>query len=236
MARQAREKFKVYKGVFDNFTIRTLIELAKKALFLEETLSPVKIGKEANVFSALNAKARKRVCIKIYRLETANFNRMYGYICSDPRFAGLTHKRRKVILAWVQREFRNLQIANAARIKAPKPIKFLNNVLIMSFIGGSKAAPMLKDAPPKKPEEFYRQVTSAMKALYNKGFTHGDLSPFNILNNRQMAYIIDFSHATSYTNPRFFELLRRDAKNIAEYFSNLGVKTSTEEILKEIKK
>ncbi|RLE42600.1 serine protein kinase RIO, partial [Candidatus Woesearchaeota archaeon] len=88
MPKITREKFKVYEGVFDNFTIKNLIALMKKGIVSEGTLSPVKIGKEANVFSGENDLGEKLI-LKIYRLETANFNRMYEYIRTDPRFVGL---------------------------------------------------------------------------------------------------------------------------------------------------
>jgi len=46
-----REKFKVYKNVFDNFTELTLFKLASQGHF-EELKSPIFVGKESNVFTA----------------------------------------------------------------------------------------------------------------------------------------------------------------------------------------
>ena len=112
-----KEKFKTYEGVFDNFTLRTLFELSSKGHF-EDLESPISIGKESNVFTALN-KQGKRFIIKIYRLETCDFNRLYEYIQTDPRFLGLKKQRRKVIFAWCQREYRNLLNARDAHAPAP---------------------------------------------------------------------------------------------------------------------
>ena len=235
MRKTGGEKFKTFGDVFDNFTLANLVSLAQKGCFMEGTLSTGKIGKEANVFFAENEQG-ERVCLKIYRLETANFNRMYEYIRSDPRFVGVLHKRRKVIFAWVQREFRNLMIAADAKVSAPKPIKFQSNVLVMSYIGGrQEPAPMLKDAPPRNPQGFFEKTLENMRTLYARGYTHGDLSRFNILNHRERPVLIDFSHSTLNTNPIFQELLERDAKNIALDFWQYGVKTSKEEILKYIR-
>ena len=50
MAKKSKEKFKVYKNVFDEFTRRTLFELESKGHFLEESLIPISVGKESNVF------------------------------------------------------------------------------------------------------------------------------------------------------------------------------------------
>ena len=75
MPNQAKEKFKVYKNVFDNFTLRNLFKLSGQNYF-DELKSPISIGKEANIFSA-TTKDNSVVIIKIYRLENCNFNKMY---------------------------------------------------------------------------------------------------------------------------------------------------------------
>ena len=78
MAKITREKYKTRNNVFDAFTERNLFELASKGLFDEETMSPIKIGKEANVFS-VTKDGEKRV-VKIYRLETCDFNANEGVL------------------------------------------------------------------------------------------------------------------------------------------------------------
>ena len=95
MTKITREKFKTYGGVFDEFTNRTLFRLITRG-HIEGLQSPISIGKEAQVFSALT-KNNKKVAVKIYRLETCDFNRMYEYIRTDPRFDNLKKQRRKVI-------------------------------------------------------------------------------------------------------------------------------------------
>ena len=133
MAKITKEKFKTYKGVFDNFTLRTLFKLSTQGYFDDmESLSPVFIGKDSNVFSAKRGK--EKVIVKIYRLENCDFNRMFDYIRYDPRYIGLQRQRRKVIFSWVQREYRNLLKAREAGVRVPTPMAFLNNVLIEEFI------------------------------------------------------------------------------------------------------
>jgi RIO kinase 1 len=234
MATKGKEKFKTYGDVFDMFTINTLVYFMSNRYFLEGTLSTMKIGKEANIFSAKKEDGKK-ICIKIYRLETANFNKMFEYIHSDPRFLGLLNSKRKIIFAWVQREYRNLNIAEKAEVTAPRVIKSLNNVLLMDFIGKDDPAPMLKDAPPKDKEKFFDEIIENMRKLYKAGFVHGDLSPYNILNYRNKPYFIDLSHTTSNKNPIFTRLLDRDITNMANYFQKQKVIISEEDILKRIK-
>src|SRR3989338_6000538 len=152
MAKKFREAYKTFENVFDNFTIRNLFELSSRGHFDENTMSPISIGKEANVFSA--KKDGKFIVIKIYRLETCDFNKMYEYIKPDPRYQNLAKKRRDIIFAWAQREYRNLLMARTALLKTPLPITFMKNILVLEFIGDEHPAPMVKDQIPKNPKKF----------------------------------------------------------------------------------
>ena len=152
-----REKFKTEHGVFDQFTSRVLFKLSSENYF-EGLVSPISIGKESNVFSAIK-KDKSLVAVKIYRLENCDFNRMFDYIKSDPRFMGLLKKRRQVIFAWAQREFRNLHLAREANVKVPTPLAFKYNVLVEEFIGDDDGpAPRLVNMPPKDPEAFFQKI------------------------------------------------------------------------------
>ena len=232
MAKTAKEKFKTFGNVFDRFTIRNIFELSSRGFFEEDSLSPISIGKESNVFSA---KAKNgKVVLKIYRLETADFNRMYEYIRNDPRFLGLKKQRRKIIFAWAQREYRNLFRAREADVKVPKPIVFLNNILVMEFIGNKEAAPKLKDAAPADLKKCYNKIKDYVRNFYKSGFVHGDLSEFNILNLNDNPVFIDLSHSTSVKSPGASELVERDVKNICRFFNKHGLELEYENELKEI--
>lgn len=231
MAKITREKFKTMHGVFDEFTNRNVFKLMGQG-HIDGLIGPVHIGKEANVFAA--AKGKDKVILKIHRLETSDFNRMYDYIKYDPRFRGLKKQRRKVIFAWAQREYRNLMNARSASVSSPKPITFLNNIVVMELIGGKEAAPMLKDRAPKKPAEFFDKVVENMRKLHKAGFVHSDLSPFNILNCKESPVLIDFSQCTPLDNPNTEEYIKRDIKNVINYFKKIGVKIDEGKIKKKI--
>ncbi|MFH1848710.1 MAG: serine protein kinase RIO [archaeon] len=213
MAKITRERFKTYQHVLDEFTIRTLYKLITQGHF-EGLIGPVSTGKESNVFSA-QAKTGYLIA-KIYRLQTCDFNHMYDYIKYDPRYTSLKKQRRKVIFAWVQREFRNLHKAREAGVRVPTPLTFINNVLVMEMIG--TPAPKLKDQPPGKPGKFFEKTVSFMKKLYRSGLVHGDLSEYNILNLNDSPVFIDFSHSTSPEGPGM-ELIERDIRNVCHYFA-----------------
>ncbi|MBW2983600.1 serine protein kinase RIO [Candidatus Woesearchaeota archaeon] len=232
--RKPKDKFKVMHSVFDEFTNRTLYRLITRGYF-EGLESPISIGKEANIFSAKTKTGR--VMVKIYRLETCDFNRMYDYLKVDPRFLSLKAKKRKVIFAWTQREYRNLLKAREANIRVPTPIAFLNNVLVLEFIGsGGEIAPRLKDKEPKNPKKFLADIISQMKKLHNAGLVHADLSAFNILNFNEKPVFIDFSQCTTLKNPYAEEYLDRDIKNISTFFRKLGLKIDESQIKDEILK
>jgi len=235
MATYGKEKFKTKHGVFDEFTNRTLFKLITEGHF-EGLESPINIGKESNVFSAIT-KEGHRVIVKIYRLETCDFNIMHSYIKDDPRYSNLKDRKRKVILAWVQREYRNLMNAREAQVNVPIPITFSNNVLVLEFIGkNADIAPKLKDKIPKNKKEFFGKVIENMRKLYRAGLVHADLSAFNILNFEENPILIDMSQATTKEHPRAEEFLNRDVKNICIFFNKIGFKADEKDILKRIKK
>jgi RIO kinase 1 len=232
MAKITREKFKTWGNVFDQFTERNLFELSSKGHFLE-LKSPVSIGKEANVFTA-EQKDGKLIIVKIYRLETCDFNRMYDYIKYDARYLNLKAKRREIIFSWAQREFRNLMKAREAGVRVPLPIQCKNNILLMELIGGKEPAPKLKDMYPEDPARFLKKAIEYMKKMWKAGLVHGDLSEFNILNWNEKPVFIDISQGTITKSINAEELLERDVKNMCRFFKKIGVEKDKEEMLKEI--
>ncbi len=234
MGKKPKEKFKTMHDVFDEFTNRTIFKLMSEGYF-EGLESPISVGKEANIFSAIRNDL-SRVMVKIYRLETCDFHKMYDYLKEDPRYAEIKGKRRKIIFMWVQREYRNLIKAREANVSIPLPITFKNNILVMEFIGtGNKIAPRLIVEKPKNPKDFFDKIIKNIKRLYRAGLVHADLSAFNILNHQENPVFIDFSQATTLRNPRAEEFLVRDISNICLFFRKLGLKVDEEKIIKQIK-
>lgn len=228
---KSKEEWKTYKNVFDNYTLRNLFKLSTK--HFDELQSTIALGKEANVFSATTKEGK--IIVKIYRLNACDFNNMYNYIKYDPRFQDLKNQKRKVIFAWTQREYQNLLKAREAGIRVPKPLQFLDNIILLEFIGDESPAPMLKDAKPDNPEEFFEKIINNMKTLYKKaGLVHADLSGFNILNHNENPVMIDFSQSTQLNNPNAKEYLKRDIKNICTLFKKWKIESNQDQIFKDI--
>jgi RIO kinase 1 len=220
MGKIRREEFKIEKSVFDLFTVGNLKKLESKGFFEFESLIPLFLGKEANIFVGEGEKGY--VAVKIYRVENCDFNRMFDYIKLDPRYSSLKRKRRDIIMMWVQREYKNLLKAREGGARVPTPYAIANNVLVMELVG--EPALKIKDDIPENPALFYLDVVAQMKKLFNAGLVHADLSQFNILNYGQRPVLIDFSQATTIGSFRAGEYLRRDLTNVNNFFRKLGVK------------
>ena len=89
-----REKFKTLKDVFDLSTERALWKLITQG-YIEGLEMPLSMGKEAAVFTGITPEG-KRVAVKIYRVSTADFRKMYSYLSSDPRIK-LKKDRKSVV-------------------------------------------------------------------------------------------------------------------------------------------
>jgi len=229
---KSSEKFKTSGGVFDVFTDRLLFVIESKGFF-DSLGGPIFVGKESNVFDA-NTQEGGKVIVKIYRLETCDFNRMYDYIKYDRRYLSLRKQKRKVIFAWAQREYRNLLIAREAGVRVPTPLHRAHHILILEHIGDKKPAPQLKDANILDPRQTFDDIVQQLKKLYHANLIHGDLSQFNILYHNNQPVIIDFSQSTTKENPRAQEYLERDIRNICAFFRKQGIESDEEEVLATI--
>ncbi|MBI2541289.1 serine protein kinase RIO [Candidatus Woesearchaeota archaeon] len=230
-----KKEFKTMHHVFDEFTNRTIYKLITRGHF-EGLESPISVGKESNVFSAIR-KDGSKVMVKIYRLETCDFNRMFDYIKDDPRYTKIKKGKRNIIFTWVQREYRNLLKARHVNVNVPTPLAFLNNVLVLELIGENGfIAPKLKDSIPENQKEFFDRIILNMKKLYRAGLVHSDLSAFNILNCGETPVFIDFSQCAAAESSRASEFLERDIRNICRFFGKLGLKADEAKVKKEITK
>lgn len=210
------EDLKVSAEVFDRFTLLTLYELSNKG-YIDVLYGTIKTGKESNVFLAKDQTGRN-VAVKIHRIVTSDFKAMNKYIEGDYRFKNIKKTRRSTILTWVEKEYKNLEIAFEAGVRVPEPIVSKNDVVIMDFIGEDQiAAPMLKDSAIDR-NTVYKDLIENVKKLFAADLIHGDLSEYNILIHKDSPYIIDISQGVPKSHPMAEELLERDVRNIARVF------------------
>ncbi len=222
------EESKLYLKVLDAPTLRTLMRLSNAGYF-DELLYPISEGKEAVVFCG-TTRDGEYVAVKVYRITMKTFQSIREYIMWDPRF--YVGKRRTILIfQWARKEFRNLIRAMKAGVRVPTPIVQRKNVIVMEFIGeGKLPAPTARKCPPKDPEGWFNILKKYIINLVKEArMTHADLSEFNILNFREEPVVIDWGQAVLVDHPRFYELLKRDVRNIFRYFRGLGVEVGDEE-------
>jgi RIO kinase 1 len=229
-----KEEFQVIEEVFDRLTLQGMLKLFNRGV-IDTIHGVVDAGKEARVYYATDADDQE-LAVKIYYTHTAEFKKgMMQYIQGDPRFKKVRKNTRSMIYTWNQKEFKNLQLCKEADVNSPRPIDFIRNILVMTFIGeDGVSAPLLRDLEPLEPEPFYRMVLEEMQKMWQKaGLAHGDLSEYNIMNHDEKPVIFDVSQAMLTKHPMAPILVERDIRNINSFFRRLGVETQSPDEVKE---
>ncbi|MEM0492743.1 MAG: serine protein kinase RIO [Candidatus Thermoplasmatota archaeon] len=224
---------KTFDRVFDNPTLLNLGKLISDRV-IDIIDFPISSGKEAYIFRGVTPE-KKFIAVKIYRTSTMIFNRISEYIIGDPRFKSLMKNRREIIFEWVKKEYKNLELLKSINIRAPTPIKRIDNILVMGYIGDAyKPASMLKDTPIKEPRKIFETLIIYVGSMYKAGLVHADLSEYNVLIYRQRPYLIDLGQGVMLEHPRSQEFLRRDISNIVRYFKRYDIDADTDEIFNRI--
>ena len=211
--------------VFDKKTLMTIYDFMT-AGYIDSVHYPISTGKEGNVFYVTDEDGDP-FALKIYRTSTSTFKRVAKYIEGDPRFRGITGNRWKMIYAWTNKEYRNLQRYRENGIRVPEPIEFDKNCLLMEYIGDENGpAPQLRNAVMKRPNMVYKDVVSFIVDGYRKAhLVHGDLSEYNILMFKDRPILIDCGQALTADHFNAKEFLMRDISNVNRFFRSRDVDT-----------
>lgn len=129
---------------------------------------------------------------------------------------------------WATAEFAALSTLWKAGARVPYPVQLIGSELMMEFIGDpdGTAAPRLAafNATTSVFTELWHDLVSTLEVLGRAGLTHGDLSPYNVLVDETGCVVIDLPQVVDLVaNPQGVEFLRRDCRNIAEFFARRGV-------------
>jgi len=226
---------KSYDSVFDKQNLMRIYKLFSDGV-IDQFEFPISTGKEGIVFSATTPD-KGRVAVKIYRTSTASFRDMAKYVQGDPRFKGITTNRRKLILAWAAKEYRNLQRLLEAGVRVPRPIAHHQNIVVMEYIGTEEGPALeMREAILEDPGRVAREIFGYMRIAYQKAqLVHGDLSEYNVLMLGQEPVIIDVGQTVLLDHPLAEEFLVRDIYNLARFFKRQGIVIDKEKELKEIR-
>jgi len=179
---------------------------------LEAFGKPLGVGKEADVYDALNPKQEK-IAVKFHRLGRISFRqttRKRGY---TTKHAGWLFQSRLA----AEKEFQALKLVFRHKVAVPKPLSQNRHVLVMGMIEGAELAEWKELSKPEKVlEEILRNIR---KAYLKAGVIHGDLSDYNIIvKPNTHILIIDWPQYVMREHPNALQLLTRDVKNVLQYF------------------
>jgi RIO kinase 1 len=114
-------------------------------------------------------------------------------------------------------------------VSVPYPVQLRGTELLLEFVGDADeglAAPRLAQLRPAGDElrRLWEQLLDALVVLARTGLAHGDLSPFNLLVDRDRLVMIDLPQVVEVvSNPQGPALLARDVKVMTTWFAARGL-------------
>lgn len=234
---QGRDDRATSEQVLDPRTRMMLFRLLNSG-YLKKLQGCISTGKEANVYHANAASDDMECAVKVFKTAILVFKDRDRYVSGEFRFRHGYCKSnpRKMVKLWAEKEMRNLKRLHSKGIRCPLPLMLKSHILIMQFIGTNGwPAPRLKDAvlSRKKCRETYLDCIKMMRRMYQLcHLVHGDLSEYNILYYNGEIYFIDVSQSVEFEHPCASEFLRKDCRNITEFYrkKNCMVPMTTEEL------
>lgn len=136
--------------------------------------------------------------------------------------------RNLIAQKWAAAEFDAITMLWNAGAPVPYPVQRVGTELMLEFLGDSdgNAAPRLAQLRPEPDElvDLWHQLAEALATLGRLGFTHGDLSAFNLLVHDGTLMLIDLPQVVDIvSNPQGHTFLERDAANISHWFQSRGM-------------
>ena len=184
-----------------------------KARVLEAFGKSLGVGKEADVFDALDPKG-VRVAVKFHRLGRISFRqtrRKRGYIVD--RAGWLLQSK-----VAAEKEFEALKLVHYYGVAVPEPIYQNRHAIVMGVIEGGELRKWREVDDPVK--VLLEILVNVRRAFLNAGVIHGDLSEYNVILRPDMhILIIDWPQFVRKDHPNAEDLLRRDVKNVLDSFS-----------------
>jgi RIO kinase 1 len=224
---------------------------------IDTELGVLKTGKEADVFLLEravetigdNPAKSSLMAAKRYRTEEhRSFHRSTAYAegrrtrnSRDSRAMAkkTAHGRGVAAGQWAQAEWDALNRLWKAGVPVPYPVQVDGTELLMEFIddGEGGAAPRLAQIRPPAEllGEYFEQLRGAMRELARAGLAHGDLSPYNVLAQRERIVMIDLPQVVDIVgNPKGMDFLMRDCHNMATWFTGRGLQIDEQELFADL--
>ncbi|MHC4718058.1 MAG: RIO1 family regulatory kinase/ATPase domain-containing protein [Planctomycetota bacterium] len=215
-----------------------------------DELHVVKSGKEATVYCCKTGGAAggELLAVKVYRpLAQRRFKNdavyQRGRVILDARLRRAYRKKSRMgrgvqFASWVGHEYETLRILHSAGADVPRPVSQSGDAILMEYVGDVETpAPTLRQAsvPRGDAARLFKRILRNVELFLANERVHADLSPFNVLYWRGDIRIIDFPQAVDpRENPRAFELLIRDVRNVCDHFRRYGLDENAGRIAQQL--
>ena len=202
---------------------------------VDDVVRQLKSGKEADVYVV---RCGEETCAaKIYKeAQKRSFRQAVDYTenrkVRNSRQARAMAKRttfgrQQQEAAWQSAEVDALYRLDAAGVRVPRPINFLEGVLLMELVADvhGDAAPRLNDLTFSAAEarQHHATLVGEVVRMLCAGVIHGDLSEFNILLAADGPVIIDLPQAVDAAgNNHAPRMLMRDVDNLRNFFGRFA--------------
>jgi len=198
---------------------------------IDRVVRPLMSGKEAQVY--LVETQERLYAAKVYKKATERtFHNRAEYTegrmvrnSRDQRAMGkrTRHGRARDEATWNAAEAEIIYKLDAAGVRVPKPLAFVEGVLVMECIEGPDGGPAPRLAEctlePEHAEAVFEQLIREVVKMLCVGVVHGDLSVFNVLIEENGPVIIDFPQAVDAAqNRNAKKILLRDVSNLTSHF------------------
>jgi len=203
--------------------------------FIDSVVRQLMSGKEATVFVVRSGDAT--LCAKVYKeANNRSFRQAIDYTenrkVKNSRQAramakGTKFGRQAQEAAWQSAEVDALYKLSAAGVRVPRPINFMEGVLLMDLVTDEHgdAAPRLNDVifTSEMASKYHAQLIEEVLRMLRAGVVHGDLSEFNILLSHDGPVIIDLPQAIDAAgNNHAQRMLLRDVVNLRNFFGQFN--------------
>ncbi|WP_238385159.1 serine protein kinase RIO [Nesterenkonia muleiensis] len=146
--------------------------------------------------------------------------------------------RRVAAGQWALTEFDALVQAWKAGMAVPYPVQVNGTEILMEYIGQDRvAAPRLVQSKRRGAElaGAYDQVVRILESFAHMGYVHGDLSPYNLLDDGGRIVVIDLPQVIDVAaNPLSLDFLHRDVVNVTTWFNRRGLDVDPEALFADL--
>jgi len=213
---------------------RRLQPLLEEGL-IDEVISPLMSGKEADVFIVRSAGELR--CAKIYKdAVKRSFKKAAQYTegrkVRNSRRARAMDKRSRFGRQQQEETWQNAEVdalyrLARAEVRVPRPYGCFDGVLLMELVTdeAGDVAPRLNDVTmdAEQAREDHALLMLYVLRMLAAGLIHGDLSEFNILVNEEGPVIIDLPQAIyAAGNNNAQAMLSRDIRNVTRYYGQFA--------------